>query len=155
MPEQRDRATARLSGTRRTNPPRRLGVVVNLRRRLEAIGRSARDASEELRLAPAEQRSRAIVAMADQLRRRSADILAANAEDVAAASRMVDRLLLDDRRIEAMACAVGQIAELPDPVGKVMDHWTRPNGLENSRARTPIGGIGMIFENRPDRTTDT
>ena len=118
------------------------------------MGRAARDASEVLRLAPAEQRSRAIVAMADQLRRRSADILAANAEDVAAASRMVDRLFLDDQRLEAMARAVGQIAELPDPVGKVMDHWARPNGLEISRVRTPIGVIGMIYESRPNVTAD-
>jgi glutamate-5-semialdehyde dehydrogenase len=118
------------------------------------MGRAARDASEVLRLAPAEQRSRAIVAMADQLRRRSADILAANAEDVAAASRMVDRLLLDDERLEAMARTLGQIAELPDPVGKVMDHWTRPNGLEIGRVRTPIGVIGMIYESRPNVTAD-
>jgi glutamate-5-semialdehyde dehydrogenase len=118
------------------------------------MGRAARDASEVLRLAPAEQRSRAIVAMADQLRRRSADILAANAEDVTAASRMVDRLRLDDERLEAMGRAVEVIAELPDPVGKVMDHWTRPNGLEISRVRTPIGVIGMIYESRPNVTAD-
>jgi glutamate-5-semialdehyde dehydrogenase len=67
---------------------------------------------------------------------------------------MVDRLFLDDQRLEAMARAVGQIAELADPVGKVMDHWTRPNGLEISRVRTPIGVIGMIYESRPNVTAD-
>ncbi|MEA3058365.1 MAG: glutamate-5-semialdehyde dehydrogenase [Sphingomonadales bacterium] len=118
------------------------------------MGCAAREASDVLRLAPAGQRSRAIAAMADQLRRRSADILAANAKDVAAASRMVDRLLLDDQRLEAMARAVGEIAELADPVGKVMDQWTRPNGLEISRVRTPIGVIGMIYESRPNVTAD-
>src|SRR5438874_7919493 len=92
--------------------------------------------------------------MAGQLRRRSADILAANAQDVAAATRLVDRLMLTEERLEAMARGIEEIAELPDPIGKVMDRWTRPNGLEISRVRTPVGVIGMIFESRPNVTAD-
>jgi glutamate-5-semialdehyde dehydrogenase len=118
------------------------------------MGRAAREAAEALRTAPVEQRSRAIAAIAEQLRRRSAAILAANAEDVAAATSMVDRLLLNDERLEAIACALEEIAKLPDPVGKVMERWTRPNGLEISRVRTPIGVIGMIYESRPNVTAD-
>src|SRR5438874_11525315 len=92
--------------------------------------------------------------MAGQLRRRSADILAANAKDVAVATRLVDRLVLTEERLEEMARGVEEIAELPDPVGQVMDRWTRPNGLEISRVRTPIGVIGMIYESRPNVTAD-
>ncbi len=127
---------------------------MSLSDRLHAMGRAARETAQELRSAPAEQRSRAIRAMAEQLRRHSSRILAANARDVAAATAMVDRLLLDEGRIEAMSRAVEEIAELPDPVGQVTDRWTRPNGLEIARVRTPIGVIGMIYESRPNVTAD-
>src|SRR5437773_984215 len=121
---------------------------------MDAIGRAARDAAEVLGTAPAEQRSDAIRAIAIQLRRRSANILAANAQDVASATTMVDRLTLNDERLEAMARAMEDIAALSDPVGAVMDRWTPPNGLEISRVRTPIGVIGMIYESRPNVTAD-
>jgi glutamate-5-semialdehyde dehydrogenase len=127
---------------------------VSLREELEAMGRTARDAAEILRTAPAEQRSRAIRKIAQHLRLRSGEILAANAEDVAAATTMIDRLTLNEERIEAMAAAVEEIAELHDPVGGVIDRWTRPNGLEITRVRTPIGVIGMIYESRPNVTAD-
>jgi glutamate-5-semialdehyde dehydrogenase len=127
---------------------------VSLTDRLHSMGRAAREAAQDLRLAAAEQRSSAISAMADHLRRHSSRILAANARDVAAATAMVDRLLLDEGRIEAMCRAVEEIAELPDPVGQVTDRWTRPNGLEIVRVRTPIGVIGMIYESRPNVTAD-
>jgi glutamate-5-semialdehyde dehydrogenase len=121
---------------------------------MEAIGRAAREAADDLRSAPAEQRSAAISAMARHIRRRSAEILEANAADVAGATTMIDRLMLNAERVAAMASALDEIAALPDPVGKVMDRWTRPNGLEISRVRTPIGVIGMIFESRPNVTAD-
>nr|NUR37588.1 glutamate-5-semialdehyde dehydrogenase [Sphingomonas sp.] len=121
---------------------------------MNAIGRSARDAAEALRTAPAEQRSEAIRLMARHIRLRAAEILAANAEDVAAATRLVDRLMLNNERLEGIAAALEDIADLPDPVGQVMEHWTRPNGLEITRVRTPIGVIGMIYESRPNVTAD-
>ena len=127
---------------------------MSLRNELEAMGRTARDAAEILRTAPAEQRSSAIREIAQHLRLRSGEILAANAEDVAAATTMIDRLTLNEERIEAMAAAVEEIAELHDPVGAVIDRWTRPNGLEITRIRTPIGVIGMIYESRPNVTAD-
>ena len=105
-------------------------------------------------MAPNEQRSRAIRAVADQLRRRAGEILSANAQDVAAASGLLDRLRLDEERLEALAGAVEDVAELPDPVGQILDRWTRPNGLEITRIRTPIGVIGMIYESRPNVTAD-
>lgn len=118
------------------------------------MGRVARDAAAVLRAAPAEQRSEAIRGMARWVRVRTAEILAANSEDVAGATAMVDRLLLNPERVGAIAKALEEIADLPDPVGQVMDRWTRPNGLDISRVRTPIGVIAMIYESRPNVTAD-
>jgi len=118
------------------------------------MGRTAREAVGVLRTATADQRSDAIRAMARQVRAHAGDILAANADDVAAATAMVDRLLLNDDRLEAIAAALEQVADLPDPVGQVMARWQRPNGLDISRVRTPIGVIGMIYESRPNVTAD-
>ena len=121
---------------------------------MEAMGRAAREAAATLRNAPAEQRSEAIRAMAKHVRARASEILAANADDVARATTMVDRLMLNEERLEGIATALEEVAALPDPVGKVSERWTRPNGLEISRVRTPIGVIGMIYESRPNVTAD-
>jgi len=121
---------------------------------MEAMGRAARDAAQVLRTASAEQRSDAIRAMARQVRGRAGEILAANAADVSAATAMIDRLLLNDERLEAIATALEQVAALPDPVGQVIARWQRPNGLDISRVSTPIGVIGMIYESRPNVTAD-
>jgi glutamate-5-semialdehyde dehydrogenase len=121
---------------------------------MDAMGRAARLAAQTVRSAPAEQRSAAIRAMAKHVRARSPQILAANAEDAAVATSMVDRLMLNQERLEGIAKALEEIAALPDPVGKVTESWSRPNGLEISRVRTPIGVIGMIYESRPNVTAD-
>jgi glutamate-5-semialdehyde dehydrogenase len=121
---------------------------------LLVMGLAARAAAEELRSASAEQRSAAIRAMAGKLRAHSEHILQENTRDVSAATTHIDRLMLDEGRLEAMAAAVEQIAGLPDPVGEEMARWTRPNGLEIARVRTPIGVIGMIYESRPIVTAD-
>jgi glutamate-5-semialdehyde dehydrogenase len=121
---------------------------------MEAMGRTARDVAEVLRTASAEQRSDAIRAMARHVRGRAGEILAANAADVSAATAMIDRLLLNDERLEAIATALEQVAALPDPVGQVIAQWQRPNGLDISRVSTPIGVIGMIYESRPNVTAD-
>jgi glutamate-5-semialdehyde dehydrogenase len=127
---------------------------VNIREQMDAIGRAGRDASEILRTIPAAQRSKAIRAIAAHIRRCAREILGANAQDVADATAMIDRLTLNEQRVEDMASALDAIAELPDPVGTVMERWVRPNGLEISRVRTPIGVIGMIYESRPNVTAD-
>lgn len=121
---------------------------------MAAMGQAAREAVEVLRTATADQRSDAIRAMARYVRTHADDILAANADDVAAATVMVDRLMLNEDRLEAIAVALEQVAGLPDPVGQVMARWQRPNGLDISRVRTPIGVIGMIYESRPNVTAD-
>jgi len=119
-----------------------------------AMGARARTAAGQLRTAPADRRSAAIRAAAALLRDRAADILAANAEDVAAATFLVDRLRLDEGRVEAIAASLDQVAALPDPVGAEMARWRRPSGLDIARVRTPIGVIGMIFESRPNVAAD-
>src|SRR4051812_44329543 len=118
------------------------------------MGRKARAAAQMLRGAGAEARSAAIRAMAAQIRARAGEILAANAADVARATRLVDRLRLDEARLEGIAAAVEQIAALPDPLGQEIARWRRPNGLDFARVRTPIGVIGMIFESRPNVAAD-
>ncbi len=121
---------------------------------MTAIGAQARTAADALRSVPGEQRSAGISAMARHLRANASAILAANAHDVAAASRLVDRLRLDEQRIEAMAASLDTIAALPDVIGEEMARWTPPNGLDIARVRTPIGVIGMIYESRPNVTAD-
>jgi glutamate-5-semialdehyde dehydrogenase len=118
------------------------------------MGRKARAASGALRTAGAEARTAAIRAIAGQIRARADAILAANAGDVAKATRLVDRLRLDPARLDAIAAGVDRIAALPDPVGAEMARWERPNGLDIARVRTPIGVIGMIFESRPNVAAD-
>ncbi|PSJ36757.1 glutamate-5-semialdehyde dehydrogenase [Allosphingosinicella deserti] len=121
---------------------------------MNRMGREAREAAAVLRALPAETRSDAIRAMARHVRIQAPNILAANAEDVAAATSMVDRLRLDDARLEAIALAIEEVAALPDPVGAEIARWQRPNGLDIARVRTPIGVIGMIYESRPNVTAD-
>lgn len=121
---------------------------------MRAMGHAARRAAADLAMAPAEQRSGAIRAMAARLREAEPAILEANAADMAEAMQHHDRLLLDSGRIEAIASSLEQIAELPDPVGTEIARWLRPNGLDIARVRTPIGVIGMIYEARPNVTAD-
>ena len=113
-----------------------------------------------LALATAAQKNAALLAMAQCLRDRAAMILSANAADVADAqgrgqpASFLDRLILNAARIEAMAQAVADIAALPDPVGRVLASFDRPNGLRIERVATPLGVIGVIFESRPNVTAD-
>jgi glutamate-5-semialdehyde dehydrogenase len=125
-----------------------------------AMGEDARAAARELALASTQVKNNALRAAANALRASTSDIIAANAKDVAAArdagrpAAFVDRLLLDDARVAAMAKGLDEIAELPDPVGTVLAHWTRPNGLDFERVRVPLGVIGIIYESRPNVTAD-
>jgi glutamate-5-semialdehyde dehydrogenase len=127
---------------------------------MTAIGRDARAAARTLALAPAERKTRALQAMAAGLRAQTAQILAANAEDVAEAraggvtGAFLDRLSLDKGRVEAMAAGVEIVGRLADPVGTVMAAWTRPNGMTIERVRVPLGVIGIIYESRPNVTAD-
>ncbi len=124
------------------------------------IGRRAKAAASELARASSEAKNAALTAMADRLRQETTTILAANAVDVAAAEStgrqgpFLDRLKLDEDRIEAMAQGLEEIARLDDPVGDVIAQWERPNGLKIARVRVPLGVIGIIYESRPNVTAD-
>jgi glutamate-5-semialdehyde dehydrogenase len=124
------------------------------------IGRSARAAARALALAPADQKNRALGAMAAAVRAQSTLILAANAEDVAEAraagvtGAFLDRLVLDPARIDAIADGIDAVRGLKDPVGTVMESWTRPNGMRIEQVRVPLGVIGIIYESRPNVTAD-
>ena len=124
------------------------------------LGRAARDAAAVLAQAPTDIKNRALAAAAAAVRSAGAAILSANRQDVAAAqgrglaAPLIERLVLDERRLEAMAVSLLEIAALPDPVGTVLARWQRPNGLDISRVRVPLGVIGIIYESRPNVTAD-
>jgi glutamate-5-semialdehyde dehydrogenase len=132
----------------------------SLQATMSAMGRNARDGAVALRLASAEARTKAIRAMAEAIRADAAVILAANARDMQAAEAngvsgpMLDRLMLDEGRLAGVADAVAAIADIPDPLGVETARWTRPNGLDIARVRTPIGVIAIIYESRPNVTAD-
>src|SRR5436190_5557549 len=124
------------------------------------LGRRAKAAAVTLRNASTEAKNKALIDGARLIRGGTAAILAANARDLSAAkaagmsAALQDRLMLNDARIEAMAKGLDEIAALPDPVGAEIERWQRPNGLEISRVRVPIGIIGVIYEARPNVTAD-
>ncbi len=125
-----------------------------------ALGREARAAAKALVLATAQQKNSALTAMAAEIREAATVIAGENAKDLETAKArdlkgsFLDRLTLTPAHIEAMAQGLDDIAILPDPVGEVMSKWTRPNGMEISRVRVPIGVIGIIYESRPNVTAD-
>ena len=124
------------------------------------LGRRAKAASRVLALAPTAAKDDALRTAADLLVERSAELLRANAVDVARATdqgvsaTVIDRLRLTEAKIEAMATGLRQVAALADPVGEVLDGWTRPNGLRIRRERVPLGVVAIIYENRPNVTSD-
>lgn len=127
---------------------------------MQTIGKKARDAYAIMAEASNEQKDMALVQAAFSLREYAHEILSANKEDIAFGkakkldAAMIDRLKLDDKRIEAMAASLETIATMPDPVNKMLDEWTRPNGLVLQRVSIPLGVIGLIYESRPGVTAD-
>jgi glutamate-5-semialdehyde dehydrogenase len=136
------------------------GDSVKLAAEMLAMGKRARAASRALALAPAEQKNQALHAAAKALRHNISTIVAENDIDVTEARRggmtpaFVDRLVLDEKRIEAIAAGLEIVAALPDPVGRILERWQRPNGMWIERVATPLGVIGVIFESRPNVTAD-
>jgi len=128
--------------------------------RMQELGRAARAAADALGRVPSETKTAALRDAAAMLRAGRDDILDANRKDCADGERrglsaaMLDRLALDEKRIDAMAAGVEAIAELPDPVGRVIAEWQRPNGLTIQRVKVPLGVIGIIYESRPNVTAD-
>lgn len=127
---------------------------------IQNMGQRARTAAQTLALASRDRKSHALEAAADAVLSGQAAILTANAQDMAAArarglsGAMLDRLLLDPKRLAGVAQGLRDVAALPDPVGTVLAEWTRPNGLRFQRVRVPLGVIAVIYESRPNVTAD-
>ena len=137
-----------------------LGDVADVAAYMRAVGAAARAAARELARADTGTRNRALLAIAAALRADEARLIAANAEDVAAAEAagqdpaFVDRLTLTAKSVQAMADGLAQIAALPDPVGEITDLTCRPTGIQVGRMRVPLGVVGIIYESRPNVTAD-
>ena len=135
-------------------------IAATMHDTMVSLGRQAKAAARVLALASTAQKDRALAAMAAAIRANRAEILAANAEDIADGKKSgltgaaLDRLELNDKRIEAMAEGLDVVRALPDPVGKVTESWTRPNGMIIERVRVPIGVVGIVYESRPNVTAD-
>lgn len=127
---------------------------------MDSMGRAAREAAATLAACSAAQRNAALNAVAAALQKQRAEVLQANARDVQEAERqglgaaMLDRLRLDGGRVDAMARGLLDIAGLPDPLGRTLGEWSRPNGLHIRRVAVPLGVIGIIYESRPNVTAD-
>src|ERR1700722_17363865 len=127
---------------------------------MQGLGREARAAAAVLARAPGPQKDTALAAAAAAIRRDASVILEANGRDMTAAQHgqlgaaRLDRLRLDAARIEAIARSIEAVIALPDPVGRVLAAWQRPNGLRIQRVTVPLGVIGMIYESRPNVTAD-
>ena len=127
---------------------------------LTEICQKAFNAKYEVQNLSTETKNKALLAVADEITNGSADIIAANEIDLDNAKKngmhpgMIDRLTLNDKRIEAIAEGLRQVAALPDPIGEVMDEFTRPNGMRIKKVRVPMGVVGIIYESRPNVTPD-
>ena len=133
---------------------------MELQSQIHDFGRRARAAARLLRQCPTEQKNRGLLAMADRVVAMQDEILAANARDVedgkadGLTAAMLDRLTLNPKRLAAMADGIREVVALADPVGEIIRDWTRPNGLRIQKVRVPIGVVGIIYESRPNVTSD-
>ena len=134
--------------------------MTTIQETIHQMGRQARAAAYQLAKLTSAEKNALLRAMAAAIRGCVPELLEANNRDLAVAvakdlsAAMLDRLRLDKSRIEAMAAGIDQVATLPDPVGQVMEAWSRPNGIHIEQVRVPIGTIGIIYESRPNVTAD-
>lgn len=135
-------------------------VSMDIKDYMQQLGRKAREASRDMARASTATKNAALLGMAQAIRERSADLLAANAADVAEArangldAAMIDRLTLSGKSVEAMANGLEQVATLPDPIGEITDMRRRPSGIQVGKMRVPLGVVGIIYESRPNVTAD-
>ena len=143
-----------------TAPLKTIDGWLDIAATMRGIGTRARRAARALALASTTQKDAALAGMAQAVRDARAGILAANGDDVAeargagATAAFVDRLALDPRRVGAIADGIDVVRALPDPIGAVMEAWTRPNGMAIERVRVPLGVVGVVYESRPNVTAD-
>ena len=128
--------------------------------RIVQLCQDAKTTSKLLAVVSEEQKNKALLAMAEQIMQHQLQIISANTQDMSLAKQkglsdaLLDRLLLDEKRVKAMAEGLRAIAKLPEPVGKVLSHWQQPSGLNISKVSVPIGVIAVIYESRPNVTAD-
>src|SRR5579863_7656932 len=133
---------------------------MTLAEQMTELARRAKAASRELAKLTTAEKNACLLAMADALEKSAAQIKSANGKDMddgaksGLSSAMLDRLKLDDKRIAGMAKGLREVAALPDPVGRILDERTRPNGLKLQKVSTPIGVVVIIYESRPNVTAD-
>ena len=134
--------------------------MISFKEKINQVGMQAKDASKILAKASSKQKNQALLSMADHILKDKGLILEANQIDIGQAKTkglsesFIDRLELDEERIKSIAATLREIEGFKDPVGRVLDSWTRPNGLNISRVSTPLGTIGVIYESRPNVTAD-
>jgi len=134
--------------------------MADLAATIRSMGQAAREAARALATADAGAKNRALTSAAIEIRRRVKAILGANADDVALAKKngataaFLDRVTLDEKRIDGIARGLEAVAAQPDPIGTISEEWTRPNGLAIQRVRVPLGVVGIIYEARPNVTAD-
>ncbi len=154
MSPSESRQVPEAANEQRATPPADVGAV------MEQLGQAALAAAAVLAQASTQQKNAALVEAAKAIRSNAAEILAANARDMESArarnlsGALLDRLKLDEKRVEGIARAIDDVVALPDPIGAVAAEWTRPNGLRIQRVRVPLGVIGIIYESRPNVTAD-
>lgn len=133
---------------------------MSIKSEIEHIGSATRESAARLAIAGTAEKNAALLSAADNIRKNKDKILAANLKDTEKAKAdgvkgaFLDRLILNDARVEAMASGIEEIAALPDPVGRELARWQRPNGLDIARVSVPLGVIGIIYESRPNVTAD-
>jgi len=143
-----------------TSPATQPSMPTAIETSIHAMGAQARVAARKLAVLASGEKNAILREMAESIRGAAPEILRANEMDLAAGAEkglttaMLDRLRLDEARIEAIAAAIDHVATLPDPVGEVLDAWDRPNGIHIEQVRVPIGTIGIIYESRPNVTAD-
>ena len=136
------------------------GTAMDIHAQMQEIGRKARLAAQELATATAERKHAALIGAAEAVWNRRVEIIEANAKDMAygrdkgLSDAMLDRLMLDEARIQGIVDGLRSVAEQADPVGRVLEEWDRPNGLHIRKVATPLGVIGVIYESRPNVTAD-
>ena len=135
-------------------------MIKEIKDKITKMGSDALTASRALANLTTDQKNKILLAMADGILSDADKIISANVIDLDDAvnnnltNSMIDRLRLDQKRIEAIADGIRQVATLPDPVGEILDEWDRPNGIKIKQIRVPIGIIGIIYESRPNVTSD-
>ncbi len=133
---------------------------MSIKENIKKLGKNAKAAAKSMAIVSSEEKNKALKILSDNIKNYSNEIINANQKDIenarknALPSPLVNRLSLTTKSIEAIAINIGNIINLPDPIGKILEEWERPNGLKFKKISVPLGVIGVIYESRPNVTVD-